>query len=89
MNISPKEITKVIKKQVSMAHVIPFAPHGIAWVEYTIDPITRLKIGTNIPIDNIILSLLFNKDYSNTVVCTSFDTNTTRVPRRLIKRSFV
>ncbi len=72
-----------------VVHVIPFAPHGIAWVEYTIDPTIRLIIGANIPTNNIILSLLFDKDYSNIVVCTNFDTYNTRVPRKLIKRSFV
>jgi len=56
--------------------------HGIARVKYTIDPITRLKIGACIPIDSIIMSLLFDKDYSNIVVCISFDTNTTRIPGR-------
>jgi len=50
--------------------------HGIAWVEYIINPKTRLKIGMGFPTNNIILSFLFNKDYSNIVVCTSFDTNT-------------
>jgi hypothetical protein len=33
--------------------------HGIAWVEYIIDPINKLKIGMGIPIDNIIVSLFF------------------------------
>jgi len=74
---------------VGVVHVISFAPHVIAWVENTIDPITKLKIGANLPTNNIILSFLFNKYYSNIVVCTSFDTNNTRVLGRLIKRSFV
>jgi hypothetical protein len=47
--------------------------HGITWVEYTTDLETRFKIGVGIPIDNIILSLLFDKDYSNIMVCTSFN----------------
>jgi hypothetical protein len=55
--------------------------HGIAWVKYTTDPTTRLKIGKYILIDNIILSLLFDKDYPNIVVCISFDTNFTKVTR--------
>jgi hypothetical protein len=53
--------------------------YGIAWVEYMIDPINKLKIGTGIPIDNVIVSLFFYKDYSNIVVCKSFDTNITRL----------
>jgi hypothetical protein len=55
--------------------------HGIAWVEYKTNPITRLKIGTYILIHSTILSLLFDKDYPNIVVCTSFDTNFTGIPR--------
>jgi hypothetical protein len=56
--------------------------HEIAWVEYTIDPKNRIQIGKGIPIDNIILSILFDKVFSNIMVCTSFDTNTTSVPGR-------
>jgi hypothetical protein len=56
--------------------------HGIAWVEYTINPITRIEIREGIPIDKIILLVLFEKVFSNIVVCTSFDTNNTNVPRR-------
>jgi len=44
-------------------------------VEYTTDLETRFKIRVGIPIDNIILSLLFDKDYSNIMVCTSFNIN--------------
>jgi len=55
--------------------------HGIAWVEYKTNPMTGLKIGTCIIIVSIILSLLFDKDYPNIVVCTSFDTNFIGVPR--------
>ncbi len=51
--------------------------HGIPRVEYTIDLETRFRIGVGIPIDNIILSLLFDKDYSNIMVCTSFNIDTT------------
>jgi len=43
-------------------------------------PRTRLKIGACIPIHNIILSLLFDKDYSNIVVYKSFNIDTTIVP---------
>ncbi len=50
--------------------------HGIQWVEYITNPKTRLKIGTMFPTNSIILSFLFNKYFSNIVVCTSFDTNT-------------
>jgi hypothetical protein len=35
------------------------------------------------------MSLLFDKDYSNIVVCISFDTNTTRILGRWIKKRFV
>jgi hypothetical protein len=50
-------------------YIIP-REHGIAWVEYIIDPIIMLKTGVNIPTNSIILSFLFNKYYSNIVVCT-------------------
>jgi hypothetical protein len=53
--------------------------HGIAWVEYTIDPKSRIQIGEGIPTNNIILPILFDKVFSNIVVCTSFDTNTMSV----------
>jgi hypothetical protein len=55
---------------------------GIVGLKYITDLITRLKIGANISIDDIILSLLFDNGYSNIVVCISFDTYTTRVLRR-------
>jgi hypothetical protein len=51
--------------------------HGIAWVEYTTNPKTRIQIREGIPTDNIILSILFDKVFSNIVICTSFNTNTT------------
>jgi hypothetical protein len=53
--------------------------HGIAWVEYITDPRNKIQIGESIPTYNIILSILFDKVFSNIVVCTSFDTNTTSV----------
>jgi len=56
--------------------------HKIAWVEYTIVPKSRIQIGEGIPINNIILLMLFEKAFPNIVVCTRFDTNTTSVPRR-------
>jgi hypothetical protein len=55
---------------------------GIAWLKYIIDPITRLKIGANISIDDIILSFFFDNGYSNIVVCISFDTYITKVIKR-------
>jgi poly(A) polymerase Pap1 len=48
-------------------------------VEYTIDPKSRIQIGKDIPIDNIILSILFDKFFSNIMVCISFDTQTLQV----------
>jgi hypothetical protein len=62
---------KPMKKQITPRE------HGIPRVEYTIDLETRFRIGVGIPIDNIILSLLFDKDYSNIMVCTSFNIDTT------------
>jgi hypothetical protein len=53
--------------------------HGIAWVEYTIDPRCKILIGKGIPKNSIILSILFDKVFSNIVVCISFDTDTTCV----------
>jgi len=53
--------------------------HGITLVEYTTNPITRISIGENIPINNIKLSILFDKKNSNIVVCISFDIDTTSV----------
>jgi len=62
--------------------------HGITLVEYTTNPITRISIGENIPINNIKLSILFDKKNSNIVVCISFDIDTTSVLGRWLKRSF-
>ncbi len=59
-----------------------FREHGVAWVEYIIDPRTRIQIGEGILIDNVIWSILFEKGFSNIVVCKSFNTNTTSVLRR-------
>ncbi len=56
--------------------------HGIAWVEFTTNPRTRLKSIGDIPTYNIILSLLCDNGYSNIVVCTRFGTYTTRVQGR-------
>jgi hypothetical protein len=56
--------------------------HGIARVKYTIDPKTRIQIGKGIPTYSIILSILFDKVFSNIVVCTSSNTNIASVPRR-------
>ncbi len=56
--------------------------HGIAWVKYTTDPRTKIQIGEGIPTYNIIVSILFDKGFSNIVVCASFNTNTTSVPKR-------
>jgi hypothetical protein len=38
--------------------------HGIAWVEYTTNPRTKIKIGKGIPTDIIILSILFDNCFS-------------------------
>jgi hypothetical protein len=35
--------------------------HGIAWVEYIINPKSRIQIGKDIPTNNIILLILFHK----------------------------
>jgi hypothetical protein len=56
--------------------------HGIACIEHTTNPRTRIQIGEGIPTNNIILLILFNKGFSNIVVCTSFNIDTTSVPRR-------
>jgi hypothetical protein len=48
-----------------------------------------LKIIGSIPIDNIILSLLCENGYFNIMVCTRFNTYTTRIPRRWINRNLV
>ncbi len=53
--------------------------HGITWVEYTTNPITRISVGKGIPTNNIILSMLFEKVFSNIVVRTSFDIDNTSV----------
>jgi hypothetical protein len=62
--------------------------HGIAWVEFIADPMTRLKIIGGIPINNIILCLLCENGYFNIMVCTRFDTYTLRNLRRWIKMNF-
>jgi len=56
--------------------------HGIVWVEYITDPKSRIQIREGISTNDIILSILFDKVFSNIVVCTSFNTNTTSVLRR-------
>jgi hypothetical protein len=56
--------------------------HGIVWVEYITDPKSRIQIGEGISTNNIILLILFDKVFSNIVVCISFDTNITSVLRR-------
>jgi hypothetical protein len=53
--------------------------HGIIWVEYTIDPKSRIQIGEGISTNNIILSILFDKVFSNIMVSTSFNIDTTSV----------
>jgi hypothetical protein len=52
--------------------IIPIE-HGITWIKYTIDPRIKIWVGKGIPTNNIILLVLFNKVFSNIVVCTSFD----------------
>jgi hypothetical protein len=56
--------------------------HGIVWVEYITDPKSRIQIGEGISTNNIILLILFDKVFSNIVVCINFDTNITSVLRR-------
>ncbi len=56
--------------------------HGIAWVKYTIDPKTKIQIGMGILTYSIILSILFDKVFSNIVVCTSFDRDITSASGR-------
>ncbi len=57
--------------------------HGIAWVEYITNPRSRIQVGKGIPTNSIILSILFDKAFSNIVVCASFDTNNYKCSRKV------